>query len=81
MHMRVVQAMGRHRARNRLRSGCNVLHDLLSRSRWQRGRSFEEMVSEEVEGMEANATRAADEDESEGGCPERLELAEPVRIF
>lgn len=38
-------------------------------------------MSEEVEGMEANATRAADEDESEGGCPERLELAEPVRIF
>lgn len=31
--------------------------------------------------MEADAARAADEYESKGGCPERLELAEPVRVF
>lgn len=46
MYMRVVQTMGRHRARNRLRSGRNVLHDLLCRTRWQRRSSLEEVVSE-----------------------------------
>lgn len=79
--MRVVQTMGRHRTRYRLRSGRNILHDLLRRAWWQRRCSLEEVVSEEVEGMEADAARAADEYESKGGCPERLELAEPVRIF
>lgn len=38
-------------------------------------------MSEEVEGMEADAARAADEYESKGGCPERLELAKPVWVF
>lgn len=49
MHMRVVQTMRSHRARNSLRSGRNVLHDLLRRTRWQRRCSLEEVVSEEVE--------------------------------
>lgn len=38
-------------------------------------------MSEEVEGMEADAARAADEYESKGGCPKCFELAEPVRVF